>query len=218
MFYLVLSAHGLLGQCLSISLLVEDKKSWHGPVRFSLLLPQNFSNVVSYCSCPQHGFSFSVLCAVLDLPEGFLRCFFPLCGTSSSRSSPWPALFSSSFLCWNITFSMTLILKCYFKTCPFKSCKPWSLMFLFPPSLPCASLSLCYCIYTYASPVAQKVKSLPAMQETLVRPLSCNDPWEQEMATHSSILAWRIPWTVEPGGLRPIGLQRVRHDWVTLSL
>ena len=57
------------------------------------------------------------------------------------------------------------------------------------------------------------------MQETWVRSLSREDPLEKEMATHSSILAWRIPWTEEPGGLQSTGLQRVRHDWATsLSL
>ena len=60
--------------------------------------------------------------------------------------------------------------------------------------------------------VAQRLKRLPAMQETLVRSLGQEDPLEKEMATHSSILAWRIPWTEEPGGLQSTGLQRVRHD------
>ena len=58
-----------------------------------------------------------------------------------------------------------------------------------------------------ASLVAQSVKSLPAMQETWVRFLGWEDPLQKEMATHSSILAWRIPWTEEPGGLQSIGLQ-----------
>ena len=57
------------------------------------------------------------------------------------------------------------------------------------------------------SPVAQMVKNLPAMQETQVQPLSQEDPLEREMATHSSILAWKIPWTEEPGKLQSIGLQ-----------
>ena len=52
-------------------------------------------------------------------------------------------------------------------------------------------------------------------QETRVQPLGQEDPLEKEIATHSSILAWRIPWTEEPGGLQSMGLQRVRHDWVT---
>ena len=58
-----------------------------------------------------------------------------------------------------------------------------------------------------ASLVAQSVKSLPAVQETWVRFLGWEDPLQKEMATHSSILAWRIPWTEEPGGLQSIGLQ-----------
>ena len=60
------------------------------------------------------------------------------------------------------------------------------------------------------------VKNLPAMQEmqeTPVRSLGQEDPLEEGMATHSSILAWRIPWTEEPGGLRYMGSQRIRHDW-----
>ena len=60
--------------------------------------------------------------------------------------------------------------------------------------------------------VAQLVKSLPAMRETLVRPLGQEDLLEKEMATHSSILAWQIPWMEEPGGLQSKGLQRVGHD------
>ena len=56
------------------------------------------------------------------------------------------------------------------------------------------------------------VKHLSAMQETWVRSLSQEDPLEKEMATHSSILAWKFPWTEEPGRLQSMGLQRVRHD------
>ena len=62
-----------------------------------------------------------------------------------------------------------------------------------------------------ASLVAQTVKHLPAMQETRVRSLGGEDPTEKEMAAHSSILAWKIPWMVEPGRLQSIGLQRVGH-------
>ena len=61
-----------------------------------------------------------------------------------------------------------------------------------------------------ASLVAQSVKNLPAMQETQVRSLGLEDPLEKEMATHSSILAWKISWTEEPGGLQSMGLQTVR--------
>ena len=62
-------------------------------------------------------------------------------------------------------------------------------------------------IHYYASLVAQLVKSLPVMQETWVRSLGWEDPLEKEMAAHSSILAWRIPWTEEPGGLQSMGSQ-----------
>ena len=60
--------------------------------------------------------------------------------------------------------------------------------------------------------VAQRLKRLSAMQETWVRSLGREDPLQKEMATHSSILGWRIPWTEEPGGLQSTGLQRVGHD------
>ena len=63
-----------------------------------------------------------------------------------------------------------------------------------------------------ASLVAQRGKHLPAMQETWVRFLGQEDPLEKEMATHSSILAWRIPGTGEPGGLPSMGSHRVGHD------
>ena len=66
-----------------------------------------------------------------------------------------------------------------------------------------------------ASLVVQMVKSLPTIQETRVQSLGREDPLEKELATHPSILAWRIPWTEEPGGLQSMGLQTVRHDWVT---
>ena len=59
----------------------------------------------------------------------------------------------------------------------------------------------------YASLVAQMVKNLPAVQETWVRSLGQEDPLEKGMAAHSSILAWRIPWTEEPGRLQSIGSQ-----------
>ena len=66
--------------------------------------------------------------------------------------------------------------------------------------------------YSWASLVAHMVKNLPTMWETWVRSLGWEDPLEKEMATHSSILAWKIPWTEELGGLLCIGSQRVKHD------
>ena len=60
--------------------------------------------------------------------------------------------------------------------------------------------------------MAQRIKRLPGKQETRVRSLGWEDPLEKEMATHSSILAWRIPWAEEPGRLQSTGSQKVRHD------
>jgi len=59
--------------------------------------------------------------------------------------------------------------------------------------------------------MAQTVKNLPAMQETWVQSLGQEDPLEKGVAVHSSIFAWRIPWTEEPGRLQSMGLQRVRY-------
>ena len=64
-------------------------------------------------------------------------------------------------------------------------------------------------MFLLASLVAQTVKSLPAMQETRVQSMGQEDPLEKEMATHSSILAWEIRWTKEPGGLQSMGLQEL---------
>ena len=94
--------------------------------------------------------------------------------------------------------------------------------------LPCLSPSLGVCpnscslsrwchptISSSASLVPQMVKNLLAKQETRVRSLGWEDLLEKGMAAYSSILAWRIPWTEEPGGLQSMKLQRVRHNWVT---
>ena len=67
----------------------------------------------------------------------------------------------------------------------------------------------------WVSLVAQSVKGLPTMQETQVQSLGQENPLEKEMATHSSTLAWKIPWTEEPHRLQCMGLQRVWHNWVT---
>ena len=63
--------------------------------------------------------------------------------------------------------------------------------------------------------MAQTVKNLPTIWETQVQPLGQEEPLEKGMGTHSSIVAWRIPWTEKPGRLQSIGLQRVRHNLVT---
>ena len=72
------------------------------------------------------------------------------------------------------------------------------------------NLALPQCLTAFL--VTQMVKNLPAMQETQVQSLGWEDPLEKGMATHSSILAWRIPWTEEPGGLQSMGSQRLQHD------
>ena len=71
----------------------------------------------------------------------------------------------------------------------------------------------------WTSLVAQMVKRLPTVRETQVQSLGREDLLEKETATHSSVLAWKIPWTEEPGRLQSMGSQRVRHNWATsLSL
>ena len=73
--------------------------------------------------------------------------------------------------------------------------------------------------YKGTCPVAQMVKRLSTMWETRVQSLGWEDPLEKEMAIHSSTIAWKIPWTEEPGRLQSMGSQRVGHDWATsLSL
>ena len=70
----------------------------------------------------------------------------------------------------------------------------------------------------WSSPVAQLIKNPSTMRETLVPSLGWEDPLEEEMATHSSILAWRIPWTEEPGGLQSMGLQRARLNQLSTAM
>ena len=79
--------------------------------------------------------------------------------------------------------------------------------------------NLVFCLQVRASLVAQRLKHLPPMWETRVQSLGREDPLEKEMVTHSSILAWRIPWMEKPGRLQSTGSQRVGHNWATsLSL
>ena len=73
------------------------------------------------------------------------------------------------------------------------------------------TVTICY-TYFKASLVAQTVKRLSTMWETRVLSLGREDPLEKEMANHSSTIAWKIPWTEEPGRLQSMGLQRVGHD------
>ena len=84
-----------------------------------------------------------------------------------------------------------------------------------PRDQTCVSNVSCICGWVGTSLVAQTVKRLPTMQETRVRSLGWKDLLEKEMETHSSTLAWKIPWTEEPGRLQSMGSQRVGHDWAT---
>ena len=74
---------------------------------------------------------------------------------------------------------------------------------------------MCVPCHVWDSLVAQRVKSLPEMQETWVRSLGQEDPLEKKMAIHSSTIAWKVPWTEKPGRLQSMGLKKVRHDWAT---
>ena len=87
----------------------------------------------------------------------------------------------------------------------------YHLLTLVDPSKQCLFVHLYFPIW--ASLVAQTIKNLPAMKETWVHFLGGEDLPEKGMATHSSILAWKIPWTKETGRLQSMGLQRVRHEW-----
>ena len=77
--------------------------------------------------------------------------------------------------------------------------------------------TLLHDIWCHITLVAQMVKNLVAMWETSVQSLGWEDPLEQGIASHSSILAWRIPWIEEPSRLQSMESQRVRHDWVTFT-
>ena len=97
--------------------------------------------------------------------------------------------------------------------CKLLGCPGLNALFIIPdePKLSCVNIIL----YLRAALVAQTVKNLPAMQETWVWSLGGENPLEEEMATYSSILAWRISWTEEPGGLQSTGSQRMGHNPVT---
>ena len=88
------------------------------------------------------------------------------------------------------------------------------LRYSFPPGIGRALLVECFmtCFRGSASLVAQAVKCLPTMWDAWVRSLGREDPLEKEMATNSSIHAWKMPWTKETAGLQPMGSQRVGHD------
>ena len=123
--------------------------------------------------------------------------------------------------------SLIALKTCFRISCSGAACTIFLVIFFF--SLWCwitcvlLPLSSCFLVYflvlvehiLWTSLVAQMVKNLPAMQETWVQSLGQEAPLQTGMATHSSILAWKIPWTEEPGRLQSMGLQRAGHDWAT---
>ena len=90
-------------------------------------------------------------------------------------------------------------------------CSPWGHKELDTAELLNRKIYISECVCVCVCVLAQTVKRLSAMQETRVQSLGWEDPLEKEMAAHSSILAWKIPWTVEPGRLPSMGSQRVRY-------
>ena len=160
-------------------------------------------------------------------------CLFPLVGTClmgpsplfcnkdapkspSVRSIPWLAVPSGFFIHQkNILCEPCLTSSCI----QLKHFIIYSILFVtyfYVHVSPCIStFVLMFSTMLWASLVAQMVKNLPAVQETQVQSLGQEDPLKKGMATHWSILAWRISWTEERGGLQFVRFQRVRHDWVT---
>ena len=155
------------------------------------------------------------------LTETFVRLFLSFWYTHLAKSKPWlnPSCASALFVLFQLNkagknvWPWRKVITINFK---------WALLF---PN----NHTVCPLIHSLSPlleddfitcyQMAQTVKRLPAMWETQVRSLDRDDPLEKEMATHSSTFAWKIPQTEEPGMLQSMGLNRVRHDWVTsLSL
>ena len=141
-----------------------------------------------------------------DLCESFIGCF-------GSYELHFFFSLSASGDCQNI-LQTPLTLRSHFYTSVYhivctNCCLASSPAWLFQ------ALSRSFHVSVGASLVAQTAKNLPAMQVTQVQSLGWEDPLGKEMATHSNILAWRLPWTEESGGLQSIQSKRVRHDWVT---
>ena len=129
------------------------------------------------------------------------------------------SLFYSWFLPPPPLISQNLFFFCQSSSLPPPHPQPLSLLFIHWKNqlwyfLQTVSVFKHYLLFG-ASPVSQMVKNLTTMQETQVWSPYWEDPLEKGMATHSSILAWRIPWTEESSGLQSMGSQRVRHNWVT---
>ena len=117
-------------------------------------------------------------------------------------------------------YVVVLTAKCLPNSCGFHSCPNAGSILISGPGIEPMSPALEGGFLTTRPPektslVAQTVKRLSTMRESQVRSLGWEDPLEKEMAIHSRTIAWKIPWTEEPGRLQPMGSQRVRHDWAT---
>ena len=141
-------------------------------------------------------------------------------GRGSKRREQKPQYgISKAYILFSYSALLSLYIPQRFKTVnilPF--ILPSARLPLVPGSSNVKILGLITCLsfrFSRDSLVAQMVKSLPVMWETRVWSLGLEDPLEKEMATHSSILAWKIPGMEEPGRLQSMGSQRIRHDWAT---
>ena len=173
------------------------------------------------CSVVSEGMVLPTFCSLFPLPGLHL---FPIQRRIAYFFVYWnpsypPGLRSA------ITFLWSLSLCLYSKQSPIAFGSPQNVThpveknhFLFSSYYNKGKDSVCFrtgAWQIWSSLVTQTVKNSPAMQETRVRSLVWEDPLEKGMATHPSILAWRIPWTVKPWGLQSMRSQRVGHDWTT---
>ena len=146
------------------------------------------------------------------------RVCFPQCPES-------PGLALQTIMCVCVCMNMCIYLLLVCNTCP-RCLNMWWLRL--SRCHPCSAISEAWGVVSpvpvnlnsiaekyWISLVAQMVKNLPAIQETRLRSLGQEDPLEDGMATHSSILTWKIPWTEQSGRLQSMRLQRARHDWAT---
>ena len=133
------------------------------------------------------------------------------CYSQFHHSSSWCV--SSSFSLFSLYVYSPNIYSCIFCFSSYRH-KKFSILLnhLIKAILMVAKHSTALSTIKSASRVVEMIKNLPEVQETWVQSLRWEDPLEKGMATHSSTLAWRIPWTEEPGGLQSMGWQRVRHD------
>ena len=122
-------------------------------------------------------------------------------------------LHGSAFLVYSVSESLNSVLPSHWET--LRLSHRWILFWSIVGSLTETIVLLHWTVFVFVPLVAQQLKRLPGMQETQVQSLGREDPLEKEMAPHSSILAWGIPWREEPGRLQSTGSQRVGHDWAT---